>query len=136
MNELNRKVVDIMIKLQKQIKEVCTFEIKKNLLTITQFQALLFIKGKRNVQMKDIANYFSVTMPTATSLIDKLIRENLVLRKNDSKDRRITNVSLTKLGEKLLKDAVKQKTNRSSKLLSNLNFKEKSDLFSLLSKIA
>lgn len=136
MNELNQKVIDEMIKAQRLVRDILTFRVKNNILTPTQFQALIFLKNKKNAQMKDIADYFSVTMPTATALIDKLIRESFVLKVNNPKDRRVVKINLSRLGDKLLKDALKQKSEKSGKLLSNLDFNERSTLFNLLVKLS
>jgi DNA-binding MarR family transcriptional regulator len=85
--------------------------------------------------MRDIAKCFSITMPSATALIDKLIEMKFVFRKNDETDRRIVKISLTKQGEKLLEEAMKQRMDKINKFLVSLSKKDKEDLLRILQKI-
>ena len=50
--------------------------------------------------MKEIADYFAISAPSATSMVETLIKSNHLRRKPDSKDRRIIRVALTANGKK------------------------------------
>ena len=52
--------------------------------------------------MKDIAKFLGITPPSATSLVNHLLKSGLVRRQADVTDRRLIRVVLTKKGEKLL----------------------------------
>jgi len=44
-----------------------------NNLTIIKLHVLIFIKEDKNCQLNDVAQAFSITLPTANSLVEKLV---------------------------------------------------------------
>jgi MarR family transcriptional regulator, organic hydroperoxide resistance regulator len=133
--EVNNQVIDTMFKVFRAMKNTMSFSSKSSHLTMIQFEALLCIKKCKAIQMHDIAKKFDITMPTGTSLIDKLIAMKFVSRTKDEKDRRIVNISLTKEGEKLLQEAMKQRANKINKLLSYLSNSDKLELHRILQTV-
>jgi DNA-binding MarR family transcriptional regulator len=74
-------------------------------LTPQQHQALLAIKGspKRGaVSIGDLAEHLLIRHHSAVELADRLVRNNLVVRKQDIADRRKACLALTRRGEKVL----------------------------------
>lgn len=55
-------------------------------------------KGKEPVSMTDLASAACIAKPNLTSIVDRLIEEELVERSMDSNDRRIVNIVLTQGG--------------------------------------
>ena len=135
-DEINDKILEAMFKLVKDFKGSMSDSFKHSHLTMLQCEAMLCIKKHKEAHMGDIASHFSTTMPTATSLIDKLIGTKYVTRENDINDRRIVKLGLTKSGEKLLSEATKQKANKMSKLLSYLSKQDKLELLRILNILA
>ena len=86
--------------------------------------------------MREIAAHFATTMPTATSLIDKLILARLVKRGNDITDRRVVKLTLTGHGEKILEEISNHRKEKISKILSYLSEQDKKDLLRILNTIA
>lgn len=134
-NKLNREIINYMFEVIKTVKHKMFLCSESANITPVQFGAMYYIYSKKIVSMSQISEYFSTTMPTATSLIDKLIMAKLVVRKHDSKDRRIINISLTTQGEKVLKEAAKNRTNSMNKMLSYLSQVEKEQLLKIFKKI-
>ena len=56
------------------------------------------LKRRGMLSMSDIGKCLSMPKPHITVIVDKLIDEGYVVRQNDSKDRRIINISLTDKG--------------------------------------
>jgi MarR family transcriptional regulator, organic hydroperoxide resistance regulator len=135
-DEINTEIVEALFKIARNFKGKIHEDTENSHLTMLQCQALECIKKKKDVHMQDIAKHFSTSMPTATSLIDKLITAKLVKRENDSKDRRIVKIFLTKLGDKFLQYAVKRKSEKMNKLLSYLPAKDKKELLRILKTLA
>lgn len=135
-DEINSSIVDAMFRMFKAMKNTMSYNSKSSHLTMVQFEALIFIKKNKEVQMRDISKNFRITMPTATSLMDKLIKMKYAQRRNDSKDRRIVKISLTKQGEKLMHDAMIQRRNKINKLLSYLSQEDKKQLFRILESVS
>ena len=56
--------------------------------------------------LKDIATRVQLDSPAVTGFIDRLVKENLVERKEDSYDRRSLCISLTDKGKKLVEEII------------------------------
>ncbi len=134
-DEINNEIIDMMSRLFRTMKHSMSFNSKHSHVTMLQFEALWCIKKSKHAQMSDIAENFSITMPTATSLVNKLITTKLANRENDKKDRRIVRITLTRQGEKLLDEIAKQRNNRIHELLSYLSTQDKKDFFRILKTI-
>ena len=134
-DELNREIIDSMSKVMRTMKHSISINQRHPQVTMHQFEALWCIKKSKHAHMSEIAQHFSTTMPTATSLVDKLIASKLARRKNDNTDRRIVKISLTGRGEKMLSEVATQRENKINKLLSYLSEKDKRDLLRILQTI-
>jgi DNA-binding MarR family transcriptional regulator len=54
------------------------------------------------VRMSDIAAGLEVTLPTSTSLVDRLVEKNFVVRENQTDDRRVVLCRLSEAGQKAI----------------------------------
>lgn len=104
-------------------------------LTIGQLEILHFIKSKKQVPMKDVADFLGITPPSATSLINNLVLSDLLERSFDENDRRIILLSLTKRGNEIFEKAQKERLRIFECMLSNLSEEEKDILLGILKKI-
>lgn len=102
-------------------------------LSLLQIQTLLFLLEHPSIQMGDLASFFSIEMPTATNLINKLVREDLVSRQQDKEDRRLVRILLTGKGKELLENVMKERNKKLSQLLSFLSTKDKDNLLRIIS---
>jgi DNA-binding MarR family transcriptional regulator len=135
-NEVNEQIVETLFKIARNFKGSMHDEFGHSHLTMLQCQALECVKKKKNVHMRDIASHFATSMPTATALIDKLIAAKLVKRENDDKDRRIVKIFMTKLGDKLLHQIIKRKSEKMNTILSYLPEQDKLELLRILNVLA
>lgn len=133
---INDQLIEIIFALSRAMKEGMTFDSETSQLTVLQLQALIFIKKNKAVSMGDIANQFKISLPTATVLSDKLVNTDLIQRDRDENDRRIVDVSLTKNGESLLREAMKQRHQKINKMLSYLSSEDKKKLFNILKNLS
>ena len=131
-SDINEKIIDTMFGISRLIREKGFFNSDIAQLTMLQFQALLYISKHENVSMGDIANFFSIMLPTATTLTNKLFKADLVNRKIDQKDRRIVRIELTQKGNDLLKESKKARNKKMSHFLSYMSEFEKNALLDIL----
>ncbi len=101
-----------------------------------QFETLRYVKEHKRPYMRDVARYFRITPPAATLLIDGLVREKLLIRQLDTKDRRAIRISLTASGNRYLSKGVTAHLKRLTKLFSTLSHEERTQLLSILRKIS
>lgn len=96
---------------------------------------LRYINEKSYVSMKNIADFLSITPPSATSIINRLIKLNLLKRQNNPKDRRIIKIVVTSKGKKVLENEMKKVSRHLKEIFSQLNQKEQKQLVKILTKI-
>lgn len=88
--------------------------------TIMQYSALKFLKNTKNSTVGDIAGHLKLSKSSATQLIERLVKADLVTRIQDQKDRRIVHLSITSVGEQKVIALKKKFMDKFSKILSKI----------------
>lgn len=104
-------------------------------LTFLQLQVLLFIMERQIVSMKELAVQFKVRPASMTPLVDRLIAKQMLVRKQDSKDRRVMNVTLSEVAQSSLIAVFHEKTKGMEFVLSFLTSDEQKSLLHIMEKI-
>jgi DNA-binding MarR family transcriptional regulator len=117
-----------------KITELFQKEAKKSGYSLTHFDILMYIAEKGSVTMKNIADWLHITPPSASSLIEKLVKKKLVRRIQSDNDRRTIEITLGGEGHKLFKFLHEKKIAVFKKMYDKLNNKEKEDLVRILNK--
>ena len=103
-------------------------------LTMIQITGLISIAQGRNT-MGDIADELNITLPSATSLIERLVKGKYVERVHNPKDKRIVQIILTEKGKTILKKGLDDKIEKTKFMLSKLTEEERHIMLFLLEKI-
>jgi DNA-binding MarR family transcriptional regulator len=130
------ELVEVMFTVFRRMKSEMSFTNDFIHLSILQIQALMFLCHNTNIDMSDIAEYFHIELPSATSLINKLCEHKLVERHEDPKDRRLVKIKLTDEGKTLVKKAICERRTKLEKMLSYLSEDEKMDLLRILQTLS
>jgi DNA-binding MarR family transcriptional regulator len=93
-------------------------------LTTAQIKALTTFHGREAYTMSELSDNLGVTLPTTTSMINRLIQFGFIERKRDNEDRRVVKVKLTTKGRSILKKLMQERRNGLEKLLQALNNEE------------
>ena len=72
-------------------------------MTMAQIKALFTISHGESVPVSGIAEYLGVGQPTASHLVEKLVRQGFASRSESPVDRRVTLVQLTPKGQDLVR---------------------------------
>lgn len=88
--------------------------------TVMQFSALKFLNNNHESTVGDVAVYLNLSKSSATQLIERLVKVNLVERTNDSDDRRIVRLIITPLGEQEIINLKKKFMDKMSKIFSKI----------------
>lgn len=118
-------------KLEKIVKQdVACYQ-----LNLTEFSVmeLLFHKGTQTTQ--GIKEKILIASSTTTYVIDQLEKKNYVQRLVDSKDKRVTYVSLSKKGQDLMTDIFPTHAKTIETSFSGLDDQELEQLLKLLAKL-
>lgn len=124
-------LMEMLFKISRLMKEKMSFRSDLIHLSGLQIQTLVHLSQNKKVSMSDIAQYFLIELPSATSLINKLVDKDLVKRYEDQQDRRLVMITLTETGKTMFEQAMSQRKKKFEKILSYLSAKEKQDLLSI-----
>jgi DNA-binding MarR family transcriptional regulator len=103
--------------------------------TWLRIETMKFIAENEKSKMKDIAEYLSITAPSATSLMNGLVKNGLVVGRTDRDDRRASQLVLTKKGKAELKKATTLGLRIFCELFSVLSEKELAAFIHALERI-
>ena len=103
--------------------------------TLVQLQALHYISGAKSPTMREVARHLHITPPSATSLINTLVRTGLSARAPDSKDRRVIRLAVTPKGERAMARGFEKMKGGMRRVFSRLNEDEQRRLIQILEKI-
>jgi len=76
-----------------------------SLLSVPQFRALAFLHRNAGACLFHVADHLGVTRPTASVIVDRLVRRGLLARAEDPRERRRIALTLTPKGTRLLDEA-------------------------------
>lgn len=74
-------------------------------LTSPQLLCLLAVAEEGQITTSAVAQKVYLSTSTVVGILDRLEKRNLVARKRDTNDRRVVNVSITKIGQKVVDNA-------------------------------
>ncbi|SMF90432.1 DNA-binding transcriptional regulator, MarR family [Paenibacillus uliginis N3/975] len=101
MFDLNDCICFITNTASKKIIDEFNNRLENSGTTRVQWMALYFIGEKDGIIQKELSQKMNVQESSIARLMDRMEKENLCYRIRDVKDRRITRVRLTPLGETL-----------------------------------
>ncbi|HKM33508.1 MAG TPA: MarR family transcriptional regulator [Lachnospiraceae bacterium] len=97
-NELEKGIFDYVDK----IKDVLSAEIWQNILldcTKNELLTLWLLYRQKEVTMTQVAEYIHVPLNTATGIVSRMEKRNLLLRKRSEEDKRVVTVQLDSQGK-------------------------------------
>jgi len=104
-------------------------------LTMLQVQALFFVREQGKSSMTELARELSMSGPSATSLVDRLVDAGWLNRHDDPNDRRVTALALSEQATRELTRHLTRKTERVQALVQHLSQREQQEFITLLEKI-
>jgi DNA-binding MarR family transcriptional regulator len=93
-------------------------------LTSSQIKVLATFTERECYSMTELSQMLSVTLPTMTAMIDRLIQSGLVKRERDERDRRVVLVRLTGDGKKVISNLMEIRKQEIEKVLRTLEHEE------------
>ncbi len=95
-------------------------------LTVSQVRLLYSVRARGTSRIGEIATTLGLSAPSATSLVDRLVRRGLLARQDDLNDRRWVLVSLTQRGLDVLSELGRPSERYLSLVLSRMRPGERS----------
>ena len=119
----------IHLHLNKQHRQELTF------FSPLQLQTLGYVKNHENPLMKDLASYLTITPPSATSLVDCLVKDKMLTRHLSPQDRRLIHLHLTPKGLKFFNHGVGQMNRHLKEIYTCLTKREQKQMLIIYKKI-
>jgi DNA-binding MarR family transcriptional regulator len=88
--------------------------------TLTQYRSLVVLAARGPQGVAALAEAVAVTPPTASRLVDRLVRKGLVRRRTDRHDRRQVRIGLTEAGRLLVDLVTKRRRVEIAELLKSI----------------
>ena len=123
-NKKNRLIEDILTladKLFRQLFPTVPDDLLTLDITMPQIKIMLILYLHGPIRMSDIASELNVTLPTTTSLIERLVEKNYVLRETQPDDRRVVLCRLSDNGQDAIGRIWQLARNRSKELLEAMD---------------
>ena len=130
------RIVDLTFELSRCIR--CKLHEKKawqSPMNWLQIHALMLIKDHLGITMKQFARAMRVTSPSATSFINRLVLLKLVARIADADNRKLVRLQLTPSAEKMLTQAMRQKSKSVSQLFHVIPPSDQRELARILEQL-
>jgi MarR family transcriptional regulator, organic hydroperoxide resistance regulator len=98
MNKID--IINDLIQAQGKIRNNMILQMKQFILvgesiTPLQIEAMMLLLDHKQLKMSELAKFLNLKTSGATQLINTLVIQNKVIRKADTKDNRVTLISLT-----------------------------------------
>ncbi|MDU7253826.1 MAG: MarR family transcriptional regulator, partial [Clostridium sp.] len=126
--ELSKELIKFMITMKKQIKEClnlnCTLK-----LTEQQFITLFILNKNKKITLKKLSTYICVSTSSLCIMLTRMIKEGLVYREVDQRDRRNTFYSLTDKGINLIDKEIEGKVHNMEEKIMDLSLIQKRKLY-------
>jgi DNA-binding MarR family transcriptional regulator len=97
---------------------------------------ILYLGKNEEVKMSDLAGIIDAPVSTITSIVNKLVENDILDRDHSVEDRRVINVSLTTKGKNIYKKIRTQKDELSDALLSKLSEKDRASMIKYINILA
>ena len=94
-------------------------------ISIPQFRTMRFIQRNPESSLSDLAEHLGLTLPSASKLVDGLVKQKLVTRKESASDRRRLTLMLTQTGASIVDSA---RTSARIHLAEKLKYLSEDDL--------
>lgn len=136
LNDLNLKTLIALTRCNQDVHKRGSRTIKEGGLTASQFGVLEVLYHKGDLRVCEIIDKTLSTGGNMTVIIDNLVKDNLVERCVDPKDRRVNLISITEKGRNLISEIFPRHLENINEIFSVLTVEEKKSLISLLKKLS
>lgn len=130
-----RKSIEVLIRSFK-IDESITSKSVMARMNQPDMHSLMYIAQHPKCMANKLAGFLGVAPTTASAIIDRLVKKDLITRSRTEENRRIVQLTLSPSGEKTAKAIMEEQLTNCAEMLRPLSTKEQAMLASLLQKTA
>ncbi|MDD4984485.1 MAG: MarR family transcriptional regulator [Dehalococcoidales bacterium] len=105
-------------------------------LTMPQVKTLFFICNQPGATSSRLAEALGVTPPNVTGIVDRLVEQGLVTRRDNPEDRRVSVLQITPEGEAIISALRERKSSIMKEILEHLSAEELSRIVEALTGLS
>ncbi|MDQ0341164.1 DNA-binding MarR family transcriptional regulator [Caldalkalibacillus uzonensis] len=105
-------------------------------LTGDQYFLLTILQNKGRMTSSELAREFRVRPSAITAMVDRMIKNEIVTRERDGRDRRVVYIKMTEKGQRVLEKSLRKRNEIMEKYLSQLERSELESLVKVYEKLA
>src|SRR5262249_40358004 len=128
------KLISLIFTMRRLGKERMSQEASPSF-SYLHLETLGYVAESNKPLMRDLARYLAITPPSATSLVQNLVKTGQLERVHEKNDRRVVRLALTQKGKQTLEEGRKKIERRMRHVFSLLNTEEKTHLIHILQKL-
>ncbi len=118
--ELINQVVGMVERAYLELRPIAPQQWLELDLTIAQLKVLVFLPAEGKARMGALASALGVSMPTATSVMDRLVERGLVVRETAPSDRRLVVCRMSQAGRDITEQLWRLKEERLRSMLKRM----------------
>jgi DNA-binding MarR family transcriptional regulator len=103
--------------------------------TMQQLRVMTILYHQGPTRVSDLARHLQVSTPTVTGILDRLVRQRVTYRMNDTRDRRVVLNNLTEAGRELVEQTMNSSDDRSIIAIARLTKEERAMLEDCLTSL-
>ncbi|RUL51125.1 MULTISPECIES: MarR family winged helix-turn-helix transcriptional regulator [Lysinibacillus] len=142
MSEIEKHTHETVAFLEKELRFISHIikqkgrEILSNYtITPPQFVALQWLHESGDMTIGELSNKMYLAFSTTTDLVDRMEKNELVVRIRDEQDRRVVHIHLLDEGERIIQEVIEKRQNYLHELLGDFGKTEVETLSELLHKL-
>lgn len=135
LEEFGDHVLRLFPQLLKEIARNESNYLTKGKISFPQFWALEYLEHHDQCKMNKLMKFMRVSFSTATGMVDRMVKNGLVVRVRGEEDRRTVLLSISTKGKTILKEVYAQKRKAMMGLFSHLSSKERAEYIGILEKL-
>jgi DNA-binding MarR family transcriptional regulator len=125
------RLSDLFVQLQyKTLGKRVVEDLTDARVSLPQMQALRYIWLHEHVLIGSLSGGLAISYPSATNMVHRLVRQNLVTRTTNPADRREVQVSLTAAGRALMERVECERVARMGSVLAKMNTVDRENMLS------
>jgi len=126
--ELIKEIIELERKVNRALRQYSPDAWMDLSLTTAQLKSLFFIDNEGSTNFTKLAAALGVTSSNVTGIVDRLVEQELVSRKENPEDRRVLLLSVTGKGKELLTNLRERRVKQMSEVLTHMSLGELSIL--------
>jgi DNA-binding MarR family transcriptional regulator len=127
------ELLSLMFEMGRRMKSALSRDMAP--FSLLHVETLRFIGEKGAPAMREVADYLKVSAPSATDVIDGLVKGGYISRTTGAKDRRKVLLSLSKKGEALVRKMTEKRYRAFAAMVETLTAADRRELARILSVI-